>query len=202
MGKLWSRIRKSPLGWVLAIIAGAEAIWSRYLDYRDTVALGLSPEFWLGAGLLLFFVAVLVIVYQFQKQTEAVVINIGNPSELKQQTVTAEPSSYFQNQKILICELARDELTIRNKIFEDCELIGPAMILLTGSAGLMAHSSFEGSFEKTVIVVQEGRFLVGAVAFEDCVFRRCKFLKVGIIAIASQEEMFRKGFGVDKQGSN
>lgn len=197
MGKLWSRIRKSPLGWVLAIIAGADAIWSRYLDYKDTVALGLSPEFWLGSGLLLFFVAVLVIVYQFQKQTEAVLVNIGNVSEPKKQTVIAGPSSYFRNKKILICELARDELQIRNKRFEDCELVGPAIILIMGST-LLANSHFEGSFEDTVIIIQEERRLVGVVGFEDCVFERCKFLKVGIIITPSLEEKFRKGFGVDK----
>jgi len=78
MGEFWARIRKSPLGWVLAIIAVADSIWSRYLDYRDTVALGLSHEFWLGAGLLLFFVAVLIIVYQSQKQTVAREVGTSN----------------------------------------------------------------------------------------------------------------------------
>lgn len=200
MRGFWSRVQKSPWGWVLALVAGIDALWSRYLDFRDTVALGLSPEFWLSVGLVLFFVAVLIIVYQFQKQTEAVLINMGKAPEPPERPATRGPGSYLRNEKILICELASDKPVVKDKTFEDCELIGPAMIFLTGST-FMVNSSFEGSFEKTVLILREKRWLMGVVAFEDCIFKRCKFLKVGIIASPGQEEKYRKGFGEGKRGS-
>ncbi len=44
------------------------SLWSRYLDYEDTIALGIKPDIWLLIGLGVFFLSVVLMLTKFQRQ--------------------------------------------------------------------------------------------------------------------------------------
>jgi hypothetical protein len=85
MRQWWARARRI-LWWPVAIIGALTSLWSRYLDYKDTVALGLPSAAWLGIGLTIFFVAILAMLFQFQRRTESTPGTAKIPHKLSKNT--------------------------------------------------------------------------------------------------------------------
>lgn len=83
---------------------------------------------------------------------------------------------------------------ISNRTIEDCEIRGPAMICLLGGVTL-DDNRFDGdNIDELFVEVVENRIIVGAIGLKDCVFRRCRFTKIGIIGSKKQIEEAKKGF--------
>ena len=112
----------------------------------------------------------------------------GNP--ISEDSVKTKTSADFDNQKINIAELARDSMLVKDKVFVDCELIGPAIIHFKKS--VITNCLFDAKLENMFIVVDLPRVITGIVGFEECVFKKCKFSKIGIITDKGGEEMFKK----------
>jgi hypothetical protein len=85
---------------------------------------------------------------------------------------------------------------IRRKHFADCQIHGPAVVVLLGET-VLADSTLASTPEGTFWLIEDGRNTVeGAIGLEDCTFVKCRFLAVGIAGTAAQIEDYRKGFGV------
>ncbi len=56
------------VGWPMTTIGVTLSLWSRYLDYEDTIALGIKPDIWLLIGLGVFFLSVILMLAKFQRQ--------------------------------------------------------------------------------------------------------------------------------------
>lgn len=82
---------------------------------------------------------------------------------------------------------------ISNRTIEDCEIRGPAMITLLDGVTL-ADNNFDGDINSPFLEVAEPRMIVGAIGLQDCVFRRCRFIAIGIIGTSEQIEQIKKGF--------
>jgi len=54
--------------WPMTTIGVMLSLWSRYLDYEDTIALGIKPDIWLLIGLVVFFLSVILMLAKFQRQ--------------------------------------------------------------------------------------------------------------------------------------
>ena len=191
-------MRKSPLGWVLATVGGTSALWSRYLDYKDTVALNLSPDFWLVVGLLFFFIAVLIIVYQFQEQTTAKIESAGiKPPEQIVQPPSHQylADSYIRGKAIYLMDLLApgSKPIISDRTIEDCEIRGPAMVGFLGNVTI-ADSGFEGDIVSLCVEVTYKRIIFGEIGLLRCTFRRCQFKAIGILGTKEQIEKAKRGF--------
>ena len=82
---------------------------------------------------------------------------------------------------------------ISDRTIEDCEIRGPAMIALLGGVTI-ASSTFDGNIESLFVEVVDKRTILGAIGLQDCVFRRCRFVAIGIIGTREQIEMAKQGF--------
>ena len=89
--------------------------------------------------------------------------------------------------------------TIEKITFEQCEILGPAIILPKG--GLVEGCALPG---KDGILDEEGFFwaisdrehLYGAIAVVDCVLRGCTFVEIGVAVSPGQRQVWRDAAGL------
>lgn len=88
----------------------------------------------------------------------------------------------FRRQRIRIADLVSPiEPKVRGKTFTECEVIGPANVVLLSSGpgtGSMQHCDLT---EVCAILVADGAPAINAVIFEDCSFFRCKLHKITLL---------------------
>ena len=70
---------------------------------------------------------------------------------------------------------------IEGKTFIDCRLEGPAVIMPVGACEFDAcDMGYSGGDVRNLMLAPVGaEKVIGAIAFRDCTFRRCKFFAVG-----------------------
>lgn len=88
----------------------------------------------------------------------------------------------FQRQRIAIADLSNPmEQVINNKKFIDCEMIGPAnILLLTSTPG--ASKIVGNKFNKfDAVVIDNDAAPQSSIAFVDCDFERCSFYNVVLL---------------------
>lgn len=79
-----------------------------------------------------------------------------------------------------IADLARDDMTIYDKTFEDCTIFGPAVLVPQG-VGMFVECEFPATKEQVVWSVDGRTSVTGAIAIKGCVFRRCRLIKIGLV---------------------
>jgi hypothetical protein len=117
-----------------------------------------------------------------KKEMEAIRKNYATPDELT--------ASHLKGLSIRISDLVREDVVIRNKIFEDCHIYGPAFITPLKDTSF-EYNNFEGSLESNLIELQN-RAVLGTIGLDNCVFRRCFFHRIGIIGTPDFIAKFRK----------
>ncbi len=176
--------------------------WSRFLDFRDTIALGLSADIWLIIGLALFFVTVILMLVQFSRRMPKASTKgttntdlIKTEGDIQRQPHQYIPETYIKGRIVYLMDLLPPgaEPIVLGRTIEDCEIRGPAMIALLGAVTI-THSGFDGDLESLFIEIAENRMIFGAIALKDCVFRRCHFVGIGILGTKEQIQEAKQGF--------
>lgn len=105
------------------------------------------------------------------------------------------PDSYISGQIIHLMDLLAPgaKPIISNRTIEDCEIRGPAMIALLGGVTI-ADSGFDGDIDSLFVEIVAKRMIFGAIGLQNCTFRRCRFIAIGIIGTKEQIEQAKKGF--------
>jgi len=83
---------------------------------------------------------------------------------------------------------------ISNRTIEDCEVRGPAMVILMGST--IANSVWDGDKNSLFVEIAAKRMILGAIGLQGCVFRRCRFKAIGILGTKEQIKIAKKGFDI------
>jgi hypothetical protein len=101
----------------------------------------------------------------------------------------------FRNEAVRIADLTVNAELIANRVFENCQILGPAVLAPLGRTTI-SHSGFDGDvFEDFAWPVPDERQqLIGAVAVVDCEFFKCRFVQIGIAFPESLHEQLRSGF--------
>ncbi len=94
---------------------------------------------------------------------------------------------------IKIADLADSRSLVEDKRFEDCEILGPAVIAPLEGVHFL-NSSFGGNFESVFREVPQGLPLIGVVALRRVIFDRCQFTNIGIVGTHEFIAMASKGF--------
>jgi hypothetical protein len=101
---------------------------------------------------------------------------------------------YVRGRRISIIDLTTpQDVLVRQKTFEHCDLFGPAVVSFTGS-GLLSQCSFaapQTNIENILIEVAPNRYVAGVVGFAGCTLRDCRFFGVSIAGTREQIDMFR-----------
>lgn len=102
------------------------------------------------------------------------------------------PESSYRSQVIRVADLAVTSHLIAGVTFQDCLILGPAILGLQGS-GTLSHCIFEGGPEQMFWEVPEGSFRIGAIGLIDCHFVGCRFEGIGFAAPRGVIDEFLRG---------
>ena len=82
---------------------------------------------------------------------------------------------------------------IRHTTFEECEILGPALVYSIGPT-YNVHSSIqvEVSVEAISFDIQEGRHVIGLVGLDGVTFSRCSFRGIGFAGMQADFANFRQ----------
>lgn len=98
----------------------------------------------------------------------------------------------YRNQVVRLPDLAVTSDVIVGVTFENCTLVGPAVISLL-DAVTMQGCTFDGDPEGVLWPVGERRFVIGAIGLQDCMVVGCRLQRIGLAYPAPQEPMLRAG---------
>jgi len=87
--------------------------------------------------------------------------------------------SVLENMTIRISDLVREDHVIRNRIFKNCYIYGPAMIGVK-NVNIFINSGIEGNYDITFIETTN-KLVIGVIEIQDCTFTDCHFRKIGFI---------------------
>lgn len=103
-----------------------------------------------------------------------------------------EPTKHVR-EVVRLSELAMPSPRIANHHFQDCLLLGPVVIAMTGN-GAISNCQFDGPPDEILWEIPSGRqSVVGAIEAADCTFESCRFSMVGFAGPKDFAEMFRGG---------
>ncbi len=92
---------------------------------------------------------------------------------------------------IYLTKLAEKSPFVEDKVYENRDFVGPAVVHF-GDGTVLTDSSFFGDPNSVLIEINQDEFM-GAVTFRDCMFKRCRFRNVGILGKRKLlAEKFRK----------
>jgi hypothetical protein len=96
--------------------------------------------------------------------------------------------------RIRLAQIADDEATIEEAEFTDCDLLGPAVVLVDETT--VSECGWGGTPDSVFWPVREGRSIMGSLRLYRCVFKRCQFRNIGIVATPDDVAQMRREFGV------
>ncbi|NWL13335.1 hypothetical protein DM793_18885 [Paenarthrobacter nitroguajacolicus] len=102
-------------------------------------------------------------------------------------------TKHVSNKVLRIADMTVTSHVIKDYKFEDCLIIGPAVLALTGNSSVL-DSSFEGDADAILWEIPEGRpQVLGAIQIDDCTFERCRFQLIGFAGPKEFVDTFRAG---------
>lgn len=119
----------------------------------------------------------------------------AQPDEpLLSKTVTAMHPSYatYRNQVVRLPDLTVTQDVLSGVTFENCTIIGPAVIALLGGVTLRG-CSFDGEAEAVLWPLGARQNVLGAIGLLNCVLVGCRFQRIGLAYTDEQESMLREG---------
>jgi hypothetical protein len=115
-------------------------------------------------------------------------------------TQTPHPGTReYRHQLVRISDLVVTEDLITDVRFENCQIIGPAvLVLLENTVVNRCQFDTEGADQLFWIVPSTRPSVIGAIGLKGVEFYACRFQRIGIAVPEGREDAFRKGFGLDQ----
>lgn len=104
---------------------------------------------------------------------------------------------HYRSTTLRITELTVTSDLLEGLTFENCQIIGPAVLaLLDGNQ--IVNCGFEGTLEGIIWEVPESREQVyGAIGVRNCLFSGCQFTRIGLAAPPAVADQVRRALGGD-----
>lgn len=161
--------------WQLFVPAGFFALPAWAIQASDTFA-AYSPLSWVVAGLIgLLLYAVVIYLIGVGKKEAA---RAKYDANFLEKTGGIDPvSKVFESKRIFINDLAPpSEMTVEDKTFIDCEIVGPSNIYLQ-----YGNNITEARSRNIDAVALSGKeMFTNGTVLRNCTFRRCSFHRVTI----------------------
>lgn len=166
--------------------------WGLWLDFRDTIVLGVRPEVWQLGGFLLFTTVIIAIIVGYHKQNQQL---MGKVDALvgKTQVERTATKDIYKSERVFVAELAYSSEIVENKTFDHCEIIGPAIVGF-GKTTIMTNCSADVPKEQFCIpIVEDIARPQGLILFANCIFSNCSFRRINMLVAPSQKKTVDEG---------
>ena len=163
-----------------------------------TISLQWAIFLWVISGFLLLAGFVMLFKWYlipFMKRIRISLSPTPNSEDLASRKHEYVPDTYIRGRITYLIDLLVPgaQPIISGRTIEDCEIRGPAMIALLGGTTITS-GTFDGDIGSLFVEVVDKRYILGAIGLQDCVFRRCRFVAIGIIGTREQFEMLKQAF--------
>lgn len=102
----------------------------------------------------------------------------------------------YRNQTVRLADLAVITDLLQGVTFENCVIVGPAVIVLMGTTSL-SNSSFDGDAEGLLWPFPDDRErLIGAVGLSDCTIVGCRLQRIGLAFPVGEQAKIMQGLGL------
>lgn len=112
------------------------------------------------------------------------------PSNLTADSHTLS-SAHLKGLSFRIVDLAREHFVIEHRVFEDCVIYGPAMLAIYRNVQML-YCTFDGIGYSFLFDLPGRRYITGPIVLDDCIFRRCRFVRIGLIGHTETIEEWKK----------
>ena len=174
-GPFFAAVKWAAENWQ-TVLGGGGMIYAAYQTWKD---LGLVV--WLGTGILSacliqILTNLAALIKSRAKKTEADAKLAENYSK---DVVSFNPKKPQYNGETIAVKDMFGPFTpvVQGKHFADCDFVGPAIVVFMDGITLDECGFVESG---DPILLPQGTLLVGAVGFDRCSFRKCRFLRTGI----------------------
>jgi hypothetical protein len=108
------------------------------------------------------------------------------------------PSQAGTRTIVRLSELVNErDAVISGQAWEDADVLGPAVVVPLGTT-VLDQCEWMGEPDAVLWEIPADRQeVIGGIALEDCVLRRCRMFNVGLAYTASMRDDVRRGFGLD-----
>lgn len=105
----------------------------------------------------------------------------------------------YTKERLFIPSLAEPDGVIRGVTFNDCVLVGPAVIVGAGGHASMYEPELVANSETSAFIeMPEGRSRPdGAVGFHNCILNRCRLHKVSFASTRDNIEEMKRTYGLN-----
>lgn len=108
--------------------------------------------------------------------------------------MSLKPADGYRNQFVRIPDLAVTDDVLRDLTFENCTIVGPAVLALLESTTI-SGCTWDGPFDAFAWPIPEGRpWVIGAIGLVNVSFYGCRFQRIGLAFPESQNAAIRAGF--------
>ncbi len=101
----------------------------------------------------------------------------------------------YRDQTVRLGDLAALEDVLTGLTFENCEIVGPAVVALLGDTQV-TDCHWTGDADAVLWPAHGREQVVGAIGLKDCVITGCRFFRVGMLVPDEQLPAVRAGFGL------
>jgi hypothetical protein len=159
--------------WWWLIVSAAGGIYTLAAVFAD-----ITIPTWVGVLLMVLglFVAQLLAFREVAKQRDEALA-----------AATPPRGSVFSNQTIRITDFIDMRVAdhpsplITERTFEDCIIVGPAVIALIDQVTMLSPVWDASRLEEVFIEVPTGSFVIGPIGLIRCTFIRCRFHGIGVM---------------------
>jgi len=104
---------------------------------------------------------------------------------------------HYRDQIVRLADLAMVSDIIVGQTFENCVLVGPAVVALLGATHFSNNTFDVPDVASALWSVPEGQqVIVGAVGLQDCNIVNCRWQRIGLAVLPGQREIIYQSFGL------
>lgn len=101
-------------------------------------------------------------------------------------------ATQHRDETLRLCDVIDENGTLSGQ-YDNCTLLGPAVVLLNQS--IFSDNKVMGSLNAVLWEIADDRpEVVGAISAQDCAFKGCIFVNVGFAGQAGYLEQMRRSF--------
>lgn len=101
----------------------------------------------------------------------------------------------YREQTVRLADLASLDDVLTELTFENCEIVGPAVVVLLGDTKV-TDCHWTGDPDAVLWPAHGREQVVGAIGLRDCTITGCQFFRVGMLVPDDQLPIVRAGFGL------